>query len=313
VFLATLVVGLSQMAFSQEPISKGTWAYKNGKPESGTIDYGTELTAEDIARLSAVDSIARISMGYAAIDSEYVTIEGDLDKLGRLKNLEAVYLNKDGIVDDDLKFIALLPKIRELEFNAKNGEGGCTDRCAEYLSSAKTLRELRIYNGPFTDKFVAKITQGLPDLEELMLSSPELTDESLRLIAERCKKLKSLSIGSKHFTAEGLKQLDRLRDLKERRVSSPALRKKKPAAFGAGLKEAYDGRCEALMPPEAIASLLDEVIKDHPSNVTLTLVRHPKPSTQPADARTAWICLVADKPLWVTIALRMRSISHPRA
>lgn len=227
VFLATLVVGLSQMAFSQEPISKGTWAYKNGKPESVTIDYGTELTAEDIERLSTADTLSRISMGYAGVDSEYVTIEGDLLKLGRLKNLEAVYLNKDGIVDDDVKFIALLPRIREFEFNAKNGEGGCTDRCADYLSSVKTLRELRIYNGQFSDQFVAKITQGLPNLEELMLSSPQLTDESLRLISERCKKLKSLSIGSKHFTAEGVKQLDSLRDLKERRVSSPALRNKK--------------------------------------------------------------------------------------
>ena len=46
--MATLVVGLSQTAFSQELISKGTWAYRNEKPESVTIDYGTELTAEDV-------------------------------------------------------------------------------------------------------------------------------------------------------------------------------------------------------------------------------------------------------------------------
>ncbi len=110
VFLATLVFALSQAALSHEPISKGTWTYKNGKPKSVAIDYGTELMAEDIERLSTVDSISRISMGYAGIDSEYVTIEGDLLKLGRLKNLEVVYLNKDGIVDDDLKFIAQLPR-----------------------------------------------------------------------------------------------------------------------------------------------------------------------------------------------------------
>lgn len=223
VFLATLtIVGLSQMAFSQQPMSKGDWSYKNGKPENATFDYGSELAAEDIDRLSGFDSIARISMGYAGIDSEYVTIEGDLLKLGRLKNLEVVYLNKNGIVDDDLKFIALLPRIQELEFNAKNGEGGCTDQCADYLSKATTLRELRIYNGQFTDKFIDKITKGMPNLEELMVGSPELTDESLRVIAERCKKLKVLHIGSDHFTAEGLKHLGRLKNLKEKSVSTPA-------------------------------------------------------------------------------------------
>jgi uncharacterized protein (TIGR03067 family) len=227
VFWATLaVVDQTQIAFSQQPMSKGSWSYKNQKPESVTFDYGSELTAEDIDQLSGFDSIARISMGHAGIDSEYVTIQGDLLKLGRLRNLKVVYLNKDGIVDDDLKFIALLPKIHELEFNAKNGEGGCTNRCADHLSSAKTLRELRIYNGQFTDQFVAKITQGLPNLEELMLSSPELTDESLRLIVERCKNLKSLSIGSRHFTPEGLKHLDKLKDLEKRVVRSPALRQR---------------------------------------------------------------------------------------
>ena len=39
------------------------------------------------------------------------------------------------------------------------------------------------------------------------------------------------------------------------------------AVFGEELKEPNDGRCESPMPPEAIASLLDEVIEDHPGNV----------------------------------------------
>ena len=48
-----------------------------------------------------------------------------------------------------------------------------------------------------------------------------------------------------------------------------------------------------------------EVIEDHPSNVTLILVRHPKPSTQPANARDAWVCMVDGKPLWM-IAKELR-------
>ena len=222
VFWATLaLVGQSQIVFSQQPMSKGSWTLKNGKPESVNFDYGTKLTIEEIDQLSGFDSIVQIYMGFAGANSEYVTIEGDLLKLGRLKNLEVLYLNKDGIVDDDLKFIARLPKIRELEFNAINGKGGCTDRCADFLSKAKTLRELRIQKGQFTDKFIDKITKGIPNLEQLMLSSPELTDESLRLLADRCKNLKSLSIHSDHFTTEGLKHLDKLPNLKNRGVQSP--------------------------------------------------------------------------------------------
>ena len=89
VLLASLtIVGQSQMAFSQQPISKGEWTYKNGKPESATFDYGTELTAEEIDRLSRCTSIARIVMGYAGVDSEYVTVEGDLLKLGAIEKPE---------------------------------------------------------------------------------------------------------------------------------------------------------------------------------------------------------------------------------
>jgi hypothetical protein len=228
ILVTTLAVsGSLQTASAQQPMPKGSWTYKDGKPETVNFDYGTELTAEDIARLSTFVSIAQVYMGFAGVDSEYVTVEGNLLALGRLKNLELVYLNKDGIVDEDLKFIASLPKIRAIEFNAINGKGGCTNRCADHLSNARTLRELRIYNGQFKDKFIDKITMGMPNLEQLMLSSPELTDESLRLIAERCKNLKSLSIGSDHFTAEGLKHLDKLSNLKRRRVSSPALRERR--------------------------------------------------------------------------------------
>lgn len=213
---------------SQPPIAKGHWSYRDGKPESVTFDYGTVLTAPEIDRLSGTRSIVRISMGYAGIDSEYVTLHGETLRLGRLKNLRDVHLCKDGIHDDDLRFIALLPKIQALEFNADNGyeeASICTDRCADHLSAAKTLRTLIIHDGQFTDAFVAQITDALTDLRELSLNSPELTDESLRLIANRCKKLTSLSIASDHFTVEGVKQLSQLKRLRSHSVVSPELRR----------------------------------------------------------------------------------------
>jgi hypothetical protein len=203
-------------------MSNRGWSYQNGKPDTVNFDYGTEMTAEDIRQLSTFDSITKLYFGYAGHDSEYVTIEGDLLELGQLKNLEVLYLNKDGIVDEDLKFIASLPQLQELELNVKNGEGGCTDRCGDYLSRVKTLRELRVWNGQFSDKFIDKITKEMPNLEELMLRSRELTDQSLRLLAERCKKLKALSISSDHFTSDGLKHLDKLKHLEKRTVRTPA-------------------------------------------------------------------------------------------
>lgn len=226
--IANAAVCQSQVALSQHPIAKGAWTYEDGMPESVTFEYGTELSAEDIDRISGCTSLTRIEMGYAGIDSEYVTVEGGLLKLRQLKNLREVHLCKDGINDDDLRFIASLPNLRSLEFNADNGHDGapiCTDRCAEYVAAARTLRRLVIHDGRFTDAFVASITNDLTDLEELWLNSPGLTDESLRLIADRCKKLKSLSIASDHFSVEGVKVLDQLPSLDQRSVSSPALRK----------------------------------------------------------------------------------------
>lgn len=229
VVLATLmIIGQSPHALSQQPISKGAWTFKNDKPDSVTFDYGTELTAEDVDRLSSCTSLTQIVMGYAGVDSEYVEIESGLLKLGRLKNLKEVHLNKDRIKDDDLNFVALLPNIHTLEFNADSGYDGapsCTDKCADHLSSATTLQSLVIHDGQFTDEFVARVTKGLPHLETLQLNSAELTDKSLRLLAERCKSLKSLTLSSDHFTPDGLKQLNKLMNLERKAISSPALRK----------------------------------------------------------------------------------------
>ena len=63
------------------------------------------------------------------------------------------------------------------------------------------------------------------------------------------------------------------------------------------LIEIYD-RNEAPFPPEAIAPLLDQVIKKHDTNVSLILVIHPQPHTQSAASRASWVCLVDGKPKW---------------
>jgi hypothetical protein len=214
-------------AFSGPPLSKGHWSYANGKPDSVVFTYGTVLSAEDIDKLSRTTSIAQITLGYAGIDCEYVTVEGDLSRLGKLKNLKEVHLCKNCITNDDLRFIAALPNLHTLEFNADSGYADapvCTDACAEYLGAANTLRKLVIHDGNFTDAFVATIAKRLPDLEELWLNTPGLTDESLRLLAAHCKQLKTLQIASDHFTAHGLAYIQALTSLEELSVSSPILK-----------------------------------------------------------------------------------------
>ena len=75
VFLATLAILVqSQIAFSQHPISKGVWTFKNDKPESVTFDYGTELTAKEVDRLSSCTSLSRIVMG---VEEELRTPENE--------------------------------------------------------------------------------------------------------------------------------------------------------------------------------------------------------------------------------------------
>ena len=231
--LFVVLWAFSTAAFSQQDATRAdpiARQLKDPNLKRVVFSYGSKLTAADIDRLSKLTSVVEIEMGFPQIDSEFVTIEGGLQKLAKLKRLEVLRLCKDGIHDDDLEFIASLPRIRILEINADNGYEGapiCTDRCADYLSRAKTLRTLMIYDGKFTDKFVDKVTRELPDLEVLWLtSSAELTDKSLRMIGERCKNLRELHISSDRFTAEGLKHLDQLKKLKKKSVGSRRLRRK---------------------------------------------------------------------------------------
>ena len=145
-----------------------------------------------------------------------------------MKTLEVLRICKDGIHDDDLRFIAKLPSLHTLEFNADNGYEGapiCTDKCAEYLCQAKQLRHVVIHDGQFTDQFVAAMVRGLPKLETLQLNSQEFTNESLRLIAKHGNNLQELRITSDQFTAEAVKSLDALSNLKVVSVQSRALKR----------------------------------------------------------------------------------------
>ena len=180
------------------------------KLESVHFVYGTEITRQDIRYLAKLKNLVELKMGFAGVDSEYVTVDGKLNELSKLKKLEAIHLCKQFMRDEDLRFIGDLPELECLEFNANtNGHGKpgptATDDCVKHLVKAKSLRDLCILGEvSFSDQFVKDLTSGLPGLEHLEIASDQLTDETLRRLGTRCKNLKWLNVSSKRFTDEGI-------------------------------------------------------------------------------------------------------------
>lgn len=195
------------------------------------VDYGLTLTADDLEYLATLQSLQEIEFGFAGVSSEYVTIDADLAPLAKLKQLQSIQLCKQQMQDDDLKFVAALPRLEYLEFNADtNPEGDrgpvVTDRAAEYLGKAPALKHLIIDGFPnLSDKFVDQVTAGVPGLEHFDVTSPALTDESLRLLAARCEKLRWLDIGSPQFTDDGVRHLAAAKNLEMLWLESEQLTK----------------------------------------------------------------------------------------
>ncbi len=129
--------------------------------EAVAIVYGTNLLSDDVAYLSTLTNVVDLAIGQDLIDVP-VKIEGDLAVLAELKSLESVHLCKHDIKDDDLKFVASLPRLTYLEFNAdsdfKGGGFAVTDRCAKYLSKAKAIKGISIQgHGKSTGNFCSPI------------------------------------------------------------------------------------------------------------------------------------------------------------
>lgn len=177
--------------------------------ESVEIVYGTTLTAVDVSFLSSLASVEELSMG-GNLSDEYVEIEGSLAALAKLERLEYVFLCKRDMRDDDLEFVAKLPRIQYLEFlggpNPWDEKGSVvTDACAESIRRAKSLRDLCIYGGnKLSDRFVSVICRDLKNLEHLDVDSGLLTDRSLHVLAEQCRNLRWLDLRSNHFTDKGV-------------------------------------------------------------------------------------------------------------
>ena len=192
------------------------------------IPFGSNLSADDIDYLSTLENLTNIDLGFAGVSSEYVSIEGDLSALGKLRNLETLHLSKENMTDADLEFVARLPSLRRLDFNALTNHDGkspvkLTDKCADHICQASNLKSIWAHDATMlSDKFVGRLTQGLHDLEHLDIASPLLTDESLRLLAERCKRLIWLDL-SGQFTDKGVEHLAKAKELEMLWLSSNKL------------------------------------------------------------------------------------------
>jgi hypothetical protein len=173
------------------------------------IVYGTKLTKEDVDFLSTLEPVEELSMG-GNLNDEFVTIEGSLAPLAKMKNLKRVFLCKGDMRDEDLEFVGKLPVIESLEFVGNTDPRGTigpgiTDECAEHLRRATALRELCIlYGDRLTDQFVSVISRDLKNLEHLDIDSELLTDRSLQMLADRCSNLRWIDMYSDHFTDEGV-------------------------------------------------------------------------------------------------------------
>ena len=198
--------------------------------EQAFYAYGHVVNADDFEELAKIKSLQDIEIGFFGCGPEWATIDGDISKLGALKQVERIALNIEGIKDDDLRFVAALPHLTCIEFNAgRPNEAsdikgpGCTDRCAEHLSRVVGLESLTIQDAGdgFSDRFVDLLTAGTQKLEWLDLDAPSLTDESLRLLAERCPRLEHLMLGTEQLTDEGVRHLWQLENLRSLWLSSP--------------------------------------------------------------------------------------------
>ena len=193
------------------------------------ITYGTGLTKDDVAYLSTLTNLEELEIGQDLVDTP-VTIEGDLSKLANLKSLEWLHLCKQNPRDTDLAFVASLPKLTHLEFNADSefhgGKTTITDQCGDFLRQAKSLESVYIQgDGRLTDKFVSKLANGLPKLEHLNMRCDRLTDESLRLLALHSKNLNWLDISSDKFSDRGVKHLSNAKNLRRLWLDSSSLSK----------------------------------------------------------------------------------------
>lgn len=192
------------------------------------IYYGTKLTPDDIAVLGALENVRDLMLGGVSSAGEAVTIDGSLEKLAGMKGLRTLWLCKERFRDEDLEFLAKLPKLESVDLFADNDyeqKSLVTDRSAEFLKRAKTLQRISIFGSErLTDKFVDVISRELPDFEDLELwPSPELTDKSLEMLASRCPQLKQLDLQSKRITDRGVEHLTAAKQLERLALESASL------------------------------------------------------------------------------------------
>ena len=189
---------------------------------------GTTLTTDDVSFLSSLENVEELSLG-GNLSDEYVEIEGGLAALAKLRRLKYVFLCKRDMCDEDLKFVANLPRIEYLEFlggpNPWHEEGPVvTDACAEFIGGATRLRDLCISGGnKLSDHFVSVISRDLKNLEHLDIDSGLLTDHSLQMLAERCRNLRWLRLHSDHFTDKGVAYLANAKKLEMLWLGSKSL------------------------------------------------------------------------------------------
>lgn len=198
------------------------------KLDSLRVSYFTTLNQSDLNHIAKISQLEELIFGQDAFLGETVTLDGDPSVLRSLKNLRSLKLAVTEFDETDWDFLAQLPTLETLEIDASEyfDATACrmTDAFGKKIGSIPSLLDLWISHAEqLTDLFLTNLTEQQTSLECLVLTGGEFTDDGLNRIAQRLSDLERLEIGGERISDQGIKNLRKLKRLRELEVQAPNL------------------------------------------------------------------------------------------
>ncbi|HTU24161.1 MAG TPA: hypothetical protein VMF30_02110 [Pirellulales bacterium] len=163
-----------------------------------------------------IDSIARLG-DLLELTLENVPLDAeDLQKLGKLRKLSWVSLQKCRVSDDMLPIFKTFRMLKGIALKNENAE--ITQQGIDTLATMQTLTAVHLNGDLATDAAINRLTD-LKSLAELRIEGPRFTDDGLRALA-RMKLLRELSVAGARITPAGLEHLAAVRALENLRINA---------------------------------------------------------------------------------------------
>ena len=174
--------------------------------------HGCKLTYECLQHLEKLHHLKFLNLsGWSWISST-----SGLQSLQHLTSLEALDLTDSIYTDEDLRFIANLPRLTTLyigtSYNRRLDKAYFTNSGLPHLSDLRQLQVLHLTNcTALTDEGMTHLSQ-LPHLRVLILPS-SITDAGIEVLTKHNTKLTHLCLERSAITDRGLQHLSRLSSL----------------------------------------------------------------------------------------------------